>query len=203
MTDQDERPRGVLSPADRAYLRNPDEFSRQASHARAQKIQERLYNAILDFGILSEELDSEGRRRLLTDEFDWYDIDYSLPYMIAFAHNLIADEYDNPPLQQETDPYGHKNRFFEIRLQDALEEAYLEHDLLVKDIELSVESEEVPGIEEIEDRLAAPGITTTEIEYLVNSGEIDGSEMIEFVADQLDVDLPDSESHPLFSGDDG
>lgn len=59
MTDGDERGRGVLSPADRKYLRNPEEYSRQARHEREKAILERVENAILDFTILWEEWDRE------------------------------------------------------------------------------------------------------------------------------------------------
>ena len=58
MTD-DERGRGILTEADRAFLRSPDEYSRQSTHARQNAIIERMRNAILDFSILFEELDRD------------------------------------------------------------------------------------------------------------------------------------------------
>ena len=60
MTDDDGRDRGILSPADRNYLRNPDEYSRQASHEREKKIKERIRNALLDISLLaSPEVDGQ------------------------------------------------------------------------------------------------------------------------------------------------
>lgn len=198
-----DRPRGVLSQADRNYIKNPDEYSRQASHAREEKIQERVYNSILDFIILSEELDSADREEYLElDTERWPDVDYALPYMIAFAHNLIVDKYSNPRFQIQSEPYGHKNRFFEIRLNDALSQAYLEHDLLVEDIDLTVESEEVPALDEIATRIEkGRPLHTKTIEYLTRTGEIDGTAVFEFVADELGVDPPEHPIYPEISDD--
>jgi len=58
----DGRPRGVLSNADREYLREPGDYSRQASHAREEAIRERMANTILDYPLLANVL---GDDRLL------------------------------------------------------------------------------------------------------------------------------------------
>lgn len=201
--DDSDRPRGVLSPADRDYLKNPDEYSRQASHAREEKIGERAYNAILDFIILSEELDSSDRREYFDlDTGERLDMDYALPYVIAFVHNLIVDKYDNPRFQTQHEPYGHKSPFFEIRLSDALSQAYLEHDLLVEDVELTVKSEEVPALDEVRDRIeSGRPLSTKTIEYLTRTGEIDESAVRELIADELGVDPPDFQLDPATSDD--
>lgn len=70
MTDGDDRERGVLSVADRNYLRNPEEYSRQASHQREREIRKRTQNALLDFMLLLLHLDRDGRRQLLQFETD-------------------------------------------------------------------------------------------------------------------------------------
>ena len=60
MTKDDGRERGILTSADREFLRSdPDEYSRQARHARRDAIVERMRNAVLDFSILFEELDRD------------------------------------------------------------------------------------------------------------------------------------------------
>lgn len=60
----EKRPRGILTEADRKFLRNREEYSRQAAHARQEAVVERTRNAILDFSLLFDNL---------TDE-DWTDI---------------------------------------------------------------------------------------------------------------------------------
>lgn len=58
------RPRGTLTEADREFLRNRKEYSRQAAHARQNAIVERTRNAILDFSLLFDHLTQE----------DWEDV---------------------------------------------------------------------------------------------------------------------------------
>ena len=52
--DDDRDERGILSRADREYLRNPEEYSRQAANARQRRIVERTRNALLDFRYLAD-----------------------------------------------------------------------------------------------------------------------------------------------------
>lgn len=65
----EERPRGILTEADRQYLRNREEYSRQAAHARQGAIVERTRNGILDFSLLFDNLADE----------DWGDITGASP----------------------------------------------------------------------------------------------------------------------------
>lgn len=95
----DERPRGVLSEADRSYLRNSEGYSRQAAHARENAILERTQNAILDFTLLWEEWDRDQRwdRRkwwrlrgldqepMHSDPIDDHALEHGLRDMAAFA----------------------------------------------------------------------------------------------------------------------
>lgn len=64
------RPRGLLSEADREFLQAPEEYSRQASHARQNAISERAYNAILDFTLLWEQWDPDER----WDRRKWWEL---------------------------------------------------------------------------------------------------------------------------------
>lgn len=65
----DGRPRGILTEADRNFLRNREGYSRQAAHARQNAVVERTRNAILDFSLLFDNL---------TDD-DWTDITGTYP----------------------------------------------------------------------------------------------------------------------------
>lgn len=46
--------RGILSAADRRFLQNPDDYSRQAANEREDRIVERIRNAMLDFRYLAD-----------------------------------------------------------------------------------------------------------------------------------------------------
>lgn len=62
MTQDDERKRGVLSPADRRYLRDPESYSRQSSYERRYSIRQRLRDSVLDFSLLFESLPPSERQ---------------------------------------------------------------------------------------------------------------------------------------------
>jgi hypothetical protein len=54
MDKSESRGRGVLTSADRAYLRDPDSYDRQASYERRKYIKERTWNAFLDGSLLTK-----------------------------------------------------------------------------------------------------------------------------------------------------
>ena len=64
-----EQSRGILTKADREYLQDPDEYSRQAAYNREQAIRERLQRAFNDFPPLATELDDSVLDDLLAPEW--------------------------------------------------------------------------------------------------------------------------------------
>lgn len=62
----DDRGRGVLTDADRRFLRNPDTYTQEAAYNRREKIRERVWNALLDGWVLLEETTPNQRRDLLS-----------------------------------------------------------------------------------------------------------------------------------------
>jgi hypothetical protein len=63
----DERERGILSTADRDYLREPDKFSRQSSYQRRDAIRQRLKDGFVDFRLLFHRLDDETINDVFSD----------------------------------------------------------------------------------------------------------------------------------------
>lgn len=57
--DPRDRPRGILSEADRQYLLDPANYSRQASYRRRDDIADRVENAIYDSWLLAQTLDDQ------------------------------------------------------------------------------------------------------------------------------------------------
>ena len=110
---EDKFERGILTKADREYLRNPDEYSRQASYNREQAIRERLQRAFNDFPLLVKELDDSVLDDLLAPEFVTEDDEEgntvagseisseatTLPYAVAFLIRaaLATDRADPFP----------------------------------------------------------------------------------------------------------
>jgi hypothetical protein len=67
-----DRPRGVLSKRDRRFLQDSTEEERKNSTGRATRseIRSRIYNSILDFKILTDELDNHDRQNVFEDASD-------------------------------------------------------------------------------------------------------------------------------------
>lgn len=70
MTEEEERERGVLSSADRRYLRKGgDDLSEGSEYNTKRRIRRRVENSLLDFTILFEELEEEEREKIFhTDD---------------------------------------------------------------------------------------------------------------------------------------
>lgn len=90
-----ERDRGILSPADRAYLRGDTEFASVQSERNARaRIRDRIYDALLDFELLVDGLDDRDRELLFenrgepvagTEAFD------ALASAVAFLYRTTDD----------------------------------------------------------------------------------------------------------------
>lgn len=69
-----ERERGILSPADRAYLRGETELaSAQSERNTRGRIRDRLFHAIFDFELLIEHLSERDRKLVFEKRFDAVD----------------------------------------------------------------------------------------------------------------------------------
>lgn len=71
MDETDERPRGILSPADRRFLRGEADLqSEQSVYDVRYRIRQRLRNALLDFSLLFECLDDRDREQVFDQRED-------------------------------------------------------------------------------------------------------------------------------------
>ncbi|WP_276272843.1 hypothetical protein [Haloarcula litorea] len=90
MTD---RPRGILSPADRAYLRGEaDHGSEQAEYDARYRIRERVHHAMLDFALLFERLADADRRQVFApDDAERDAFTEGVVNAVAFCYLGLAD----------------------------------------------------------------------------------------------------------------
>lgn len=91
----DDRSRGILSEADRAYLRDEADLgSVQAERNARARIRERVFNAVLDFELLVEQLSATdrelvfGKRLDATDGTEAFD---GLVSGLAFLYQGVGD----------------------------------------------------------------------------------------------------------------
>lgn len=95
-----DRPRGILTPADRKYLASDKSgYSHQAQHKRKKAIKERIINGLLDFALIENHLGKELREEVFNpfDTANIFDEDIELysseeHYTSVFS-NLIAFLY--------------------------------------------------------------------------------------------------------------
>lgn len=86
-----DRPRGILSQADREYLCGQKEYAHAQSEAnRRQDIRERVINGLQDFFLLFLFLEPADRQQL-AEEMGKKELDQSLEAMMAFAY-LTVDQ---------------------------------------------------------------------------------------------------------------
>lgn len=91
---QDDRPRGILSPADRAFLRGDvTHESEQSRYDARYRIRERVRNAVLDFSILFEQLEPRDREQIFAPDDDSAPFVDGVVDALAFLY-LGADDGD-------------------------------------------------------------------------------------------------------------
>ncbi|MFC7176165.1 hypothetical protein [Halosegnis marinus] len=91
MTD-DERDRGVLSPADRAYLRGETDLaSVQSERNTRARIRDRVYDGVRDFELLVEHLDARDRALAFESRGDGTETFDGLVAAVAFLY-AVADD---------------------------------------------------------------------------------------------------------------
>lgn len=93
----DSRPRGILSPADRAYLTGEADLkSDQSAYDARYRIRERIRHALLDFELLFEHLAEQDRNQVFTPDSAQRDaFTEGVVSAIAFLY-LGTDAYDPP-----------------------------------------------------------------------------------------------------------
>ena len=110
-SDTPDRPRGILSEADRKYLiateqEREDNYSRQAQNLREREITSRLRNALRDFRILSEELPPELRDRIFdvpprAESDARSELDTDIAHLLRFLYVSMGGQvWFDQPLQR-------------------------------------------------------------------------------------------------------
>jgi hypothetical protein len=88
MTDDTSRDRGVLTPADREFLRGEATLeSDQSTYDARYRIRRRVRNAVLDFALLFERMEHRDRERVFADD----DLDDALVGAIALLYLGVGD----------------------------------------------------------------------------------------------------------------
>jgi DNA-binding transcriptional ArsR family regulator len=171
----DDRPRGILSPADRQYLRDPDEYSKQAGYERRRAIVERLHEALHDMPLLVSELDEDLR----TEAFEDGDLD-GKDHTINVLHSAFALLYLGITDTVEPEELG--KDAFEDLVGQGVKRAYQERGEPVANVEVSVDVTRAESDKPIED------MSIGEMTALARAGELDREQVIQEMAEKLPAD---------------
>lgn len=91
----DDRPRGILTPADRAYLTGERSYGSEQSERNARaRIRDRIEAAMYDFDVLVETLDERDRRLVFEERFGEAGGTAALDALVAaqaFLYRAVGD----------------------------------------------------------------------------------------------------------------
>lgn len=85
MTDDNDRERGILSPADRRFLRGESDLAEGTEYNTRRRIRERFSNALLDLRIIHQHMTESDREQALDDVYGEINDDEDLRGMETFA----------------------------------------------------------------------------------------------------------------------
>lgn len=166
----EERERGVLTPADRAYLRGESAFgSVQAERNARARIRDRIYESLYDFEVLVESLSVHDRELVFekrvgdTDGKEAYD---ALVASLAFLYQGVEDTDIN----------------FEDALAEAINVAEAENDRAAT-VELERTFHALSADELLRKLRTGETLSLTEIAYLQQSDEVSPGELARYFSD--------------------
>lgn len=182
MVTDEETTRGILSEADKNYLRDPEGYA--ANHSRAavldrqKSIRARTFRGIQDFSILAQDMDEETRREIIPvsrQDDRWGDLYDGLVEMIAFVHLGIGSETELKRLIADGVRRGELRR------------GAVENELQISvDCQLDINHTLTVDLENIADRLDAgeydkipPGAGIAFLRSLILAGVLDPHEVLE------------------------
>lgn len=138
MTLDQDRERGVLSPADRRYLQDSEAYSDQAAYERREAIKTRVREGLLDFSMLLSHLDADSRKEIFAavDDFNVY------PAVFAYLYLGITDT---------TEPADFGKEHFEEMVRQGVRDACTARGVSVRGIDVNIEVDMGEPIDELED----------------------------------------------------
>lgn len=168
--DGNERPRGILSQADRAYLRGESDLaSTQSERNTRARIRDRTYNAMCDFELLVERLPERDRRLIFEKRFENMDGAAAFDALVSAVSFLYRATEDT-------------SLDFETVLHEGINMAEVRGGRVASvDLDLTFHS---LSVEQLRHKLeAGEALSLTEIAYLHDSDEIRMDELAEYFRD--------------------
>ena len=167
MNPETDRERGVLSPADRAYLLGEREMSHEQSKRNAEaRIRRRVRHALLDFEVLLHTLPAKDRRGIFdeihtdTELLDGVRASVAFAYVGATEHGLDFTEVLEPAVRSSEEVHAARTRGETVSV----------------DVSFSVETDVESTLDGVAARLdAGEPVTPRELFSLIMQGEHDAA----------------------------
>jgi len=203
MTDDIDRDRGILTTADREFLKaEPGEFTRQAAHARRREIRKRTENAIKDFTVLFDELPDEEYTEIFGD-LSSGELRPGVRDALSFFYHATAEPNFRNSISDNKPPHRLQGSGeFDQILGEAYRFALMKHNFLIESWDPpTAEGELIDGIGDVVDRAEEGGeLSPGEVYMLLLSGVVDSDTVQSTVREELLENLP-SDSQPESSGE--
>lgn len=169
----EDRARGILSPADREYLRGEREFSgKQAERNARARIRKRVFAATFDLELLVDTLSDRDRELVFGKRFGEVDGVAAFDALVA----AIAFYY------RATDDTGVQ---FENALTEAINVAEASQDRAASvDLDVTYHGLSVDGL--IRKLRTGEELSLTEIAYLQRSEEVSSNELARYLTEEHD-----------------
>lgn len=172
------RKNAMLTTEDRRWLTGEKtyegEHAKQQRYQRRRDIRERVYNSLLDFSILFEHLEEDERQKLfgapgtrqkqLTDDRD-------LTNGIRDALGFLLYSTGITEVMDTADDYP--DVIAEWLLSEALHQAGQKDDVLVEDVELTIEAVDLPRSSLLDDLEAGNELSPRELRVLLESEAVE------------------------------
>lgn len=175
-TEPGERPRGILSPADRNFLRGTTEYAHASTATeRRNAIRERVHSSLRDYRVLLEHLPDALREQAFREEKVDEKINVGVRNSVidglAFLYLGLSDATDGNEVSEFTDA-----------IEDALGRAYEQRGRAIESVDVSIEVEEGGALEELDTPLEE--LPEATLVQLMQSDRITLSEYTEAVKNQ-------------------
>ncbi len=165
---ENDRPRGLLSPADRAYLRGEADLGSVQSERNARaRIRDRVYQGLLDFELLVTRLETRDRELIVesrTARTDGTALFDGMASTVAFLYLAAEDA----------------GLAFDTLLQEGINVAEVDRDRAAS-VQLDLTFHRL-SVDRLQDRLAAgESLSLTELAYLRQSDAIRDDELVRYL----------------------
>lgn len=179
----DDRPRGILTEADRSFLKGKKEFSSEQSERDARyRIRQRIKNSILDFSIITRYLDSKDRDQIFKPlaQKSGNSLEEFQETLNSEAFNQFVE--DTMLINGVSDTFGFFYKAtksadvsFEEMLESTIEDIESDDGYVVEEVNVSIEIErKQPDIQELKSKMEqGEALSSNEIATLVRSGALD------------------------------